>query len=163
MSEPFIGELRIFSFGFSPRGWLSCAGQLLPIGPNQALFSILGTTYGGNGSTTFALPDLQGRIPVHVGAGLIIGQRGGEQAHTLSLAELPGHTHVPAASEATASASSPAGNVWAQQAYPAFAAVADTSMSPAAILGAGGGQPHDNMSPYLVLNICIAVTGVFPS
>ncbi len=163
MSEPFIGEVRIYSFGFAPRGWASCAGQLLPINQNQALFAILGTTYGGNGIQTFALPDLRGRIPVHVGSGVVLGQRGGESAHTLSLSELPGHGHVPAASVAAADVGSPAGNIWAQQAYPAFAATPDTAMSPAAILATGGGQPHENMSPYLVLNICIALVGIFPS
>ena len=163
MSEPFIAEIRVFSFNFAPKGWAVCNGQLLPINQNQALFSILGATYGGNGQTNFALPDLQGRIPVHPGAGFTLGQKGGQPTHTLSLAELTAHTHAPAASSAAADQASPAGNFWARQPYPAYAGSADTQMSAALILAAGGGQAHENLSPYLVLNICIALQGIFPS
>jgi microcystin-dependent protein len=163
MSEQYLGEIRIFSFGFAPKGWAMCNGQLLPINQNQALFSVLGTTYGGDGRLTFALPNLQGRIPVDVGAAFTLGQPGGETTHALSLSELPAHTHVPAASDAVADLGTPAGNVWAQQAYAAYAASANAAMSPATILSTGGGQPHGNMSPFLVLNICIALQGIYPS
>ncbi len=163
MAEPFLGEIRIFSFNFPPKGWALCNGQLLPINQNQALFAILGTTYGGDGITTFALPNLQGRVPVHTGSGITLGQSAGEQSHTLSISELPAHTHTPVGNPANATSSSPAGNVWASLGSGGYSPAPNTAMNAASILAAGGSQPHDNMSPYLVLNFCIALQGIFPS
>jgi microcystin-dependent protein len=163
MSEPFLGEIRPFSFGFAPKGWAMCNGQLLPINQNQALFSILGTTYGGDGRTTFALPNLQGRTPFHTGNGFNLGQSSGEQAHTLNSNEMPGHTHAAVASANTANQASPVNNYWAvSQTYTAYASSANETMAPQAV-GAVGGQPHENLSPFLVLNFCIALQGIFPS
>ncbi len=162
MATPFIGEIRIFSFTFAPLGWAMCNGQLLPINQNQALFAILGTTYGGDGIANFALPNLQGRVPVYTGNGITLGQRSGEQTHTLSVSELPGHTHTPVGSSSSASSSNPTGNVWASSSSGGYTPTANTTMNPASILTAGSGQAHDNMSPYLVLNFCIALQGVFP-
>ena len=163
MSEPFLGEIRIFSFGFPPKGWALCNGQLLPINQNQALFSILGTTYGGDGRVNFALPNLQGRVPVYAGNGINLGQSSGEQAHTLSISELPAHTHTPVGNPSNANAGNPTGNLWASLSSGGYLPTANTTMNPASILPAGGNQPHDNMSPYLVLNFCIALQGIFPS
>ncbi len=163
MSEPFLAEIRILSFNFAPRGWALCNGQLLPINQNQALFSLLGTTYGGNGQTTFALPDLRSRIPVHTGNGVTLGERAGEENHTLTMSEMPGHSHLVQASSQTANTATPTGNVLAQsgQIYgPASSLVAmrSTSISPA-----GGSQAHLNMQPFTVLNFAIALQGIFPS
>ncbi len=163
MSTPFLGEIKIISWTFAPKGWAFCNGQLLPIAQNQALFSLLGTTYGGNGQTTFALPDLRGCVPFHVGGGLAQGQRAGEQAHTLTLQELPTHTHVPLGSSNSANAVSPAENVWASFSGDGYATTANTTLNPESITNTGGSQPHENMSPYLVLNFCIALQGIFPS
>ncbi len=163
MSTPFLGEIKIFSFSFAPKGWAMCNGQLLPISQNQALFAILGTTYGGDGQTNFALPNLQGRVPVHVGNGVVLGERGGEQAHTLNISELPAHTHAPVGSSSSASSASPAGDLWASLTSGSYSSNPNTAMNPASILSAGGSQPHDNMSPYLALNFCIALQGIFPS
>lgn len=163
MSEPFLGEIKIISWNFPPKGWTFCNGQLLPINQNQALFSILGTTYGGDGRVNFGLPNLQGRMPVHVGNGISLGEVGGETAHTLNISELPAHNHTPVGSSSQASASSAAGNLWAQVAGNPFDPNQNVSMNPACILPTGGNQPHENMSPYLVLNYIIALQGIFPS
>jgi microcystin-dependent protein len=163
MANPFMGEIKIISWNFPPKGWAFCNGQLLPINQNQALFSILGTTYGGNGQTTFALPDLRGRAPVHVGTGIVLGERSGETAHTLNLSELPAHTHAPVGNSQPANSGTPLGNLWAKGASSSFGATPNVTMSPASILATGGGQPHENMSPYLVLNFIIALQGIFPS
>ena len=164
MSEPFLGEVKIISWNFPPKGWAFCNGQLLPINQNQALFSILGTTYGGDGRVNFALPNLQGSMPVHVGQGIIWGERGGETAHTLNTSEMPAHNHIPVGSN-TNPPTSPgaAGNLWSANNAKPFAASATGSMNPAGVLNAGGNQPHENMSPYLVLNFIIALQGIFPS
>jgi len=162
MGTPYLGEMRIFSFNFPPKGWAMCNGQLLPINQNQALFSILGTTYGGNGQTTFALPNLQGRMPVHVGNGIILGQSGGESAHTLTIPEMPAHTHQALGSSTLANLGNPTGNLWAVG-NAAYNPTPNTAMNPACLPNAGGGQPHNNMSPYLVITICIALQGIFPS
>lgn len=163
MSDPFLGEIRIFSFGFAPKGWAQCNGALLPISQNQALFSILGTTYGGDGRTTFALPNLQGRVPLHSGNGISLGESAGEQAHTLGITELPGHTHMPVGSSSTASSSNPSGNLWGGLSSGGYSPTPNTTMNASSILETGGSQPHDNMSHYLVLNFCIALQGIFPS
>src|SRR5512140_3135402 len=158
MSTPFLGEVKIISWNFAPKGWSFCNGQLLPINQNQALFSLLGTTYGGNGITTFALPNLQGRVPVHVGSGIILGQAGGEMNHTLILSEIPAHNHVPVGINAPASAASATGNLWANASEPAYTDTPNTALNPVSVLPTGGSQPHNNMSPYLVLTFCIALT-----
>ena len=166
MAEPFLSEIRIMSFGFAPKGWALCNGQLLPINQNQALFSLLGTTFGGDGRVNFALPDLRGNVPIHVGQGHTLGQKGGEQAHTLSIAELPTHTHVLNATSVTATTNSPdtttiLATSTPQNLYgPATNLVA---MSPAAVANVGGSQAHLNMQPFLTLSFCIALQGIFPS
>jgi microcystin-dependent protein len=163
MSEPFLGEVKIISWNFPPKGWSFCNGQLLPINQNQALFSILGTTYGGDGRVTFALPNLQGRSPVHVGDGIVLGELGGETAHTVNISELPAHNHVPVGSTTTPPTSpSATNNLWCPNTN-LYNSTANTDMNPACILPTGGSQPHENMSPYLVLNFIIALQGIFPS
>jgi microcystin-dependent protein len=163
MSEPFLGEIKIISWNFPPKGWTFCNGQLLPINQNQALFSILGTTYGGDGIQTFGLPNLQGRSPLHVGNGIVLGEMGGETSHTLNISEIPAHTHVPVGSSSSASQKSPVGNVWATLTTNPYSDTAGSAMNPAGILPTGGSQPHENTSPYLVLNFIIALQGIFPS
>jgi microcystin-dependent protein len=163
MSEPFLGEIKIISFNFPPKGWSFCDGTLLPIQQNQALFSILGTTYGGDGRRTFGLPNLQGRTPVHVGNGIVLGQMGGETAHTLNISEVPAHTHVPVGSKADPTSSAGAGNLWAHNNAAPYSGTPNAAMNPQSILAVGGNQPHENMSPYLVLNFVIALQGIFPS
>lgn len=164
MADPYLGEVRMVGFSFAPRGWALCNGQLLPINQNQALFSILGTTYGGDGRITFALPDLRSRTPINMG-NFPLGTQNGEEGHVLSSAELPTHTHQAIANSDANSAtlSSPAGNVWANGGQAAYAAAGNGSMAPAAIGQAGNSQAHDNMSPYLVVNFIIALQGIFPS
>jgi microcystin-dependent protein len=165
MSTPFLSEIKIVSFNFAPKGWALCNGQLLPINQNQALFALLGTTYGGDGRVNFALPNLQGRIPIHQGAGQVLGQSAGETAHTLNISELPAHNHVPVGSSSAPASPSAAGNLWATFSGGTnnYNSSADSSMNPACITATGGNQPHDNMSPYLVLNFVIALQGIFPS
>jgi microcystin-dependent protein len=163
MSTPYLSEIKIMSFGFAPKGWAQCNGQLMPINQNQALFSLLGTTYGGDGRVNFALPNLQGRVPFHMGTGFLLGQLGGEQNHTLVVNELPAHTHSVAASSAAPTSGSLSGNVWCSNAANPFNSTGGSGMNPASITNSGGGQPHLNMSPYLALNFCIALQGIFPS
>lgn len=164
MSEPYIGEIKIVAFNYPPQGWAFCNGQLLPINQNQALFSILGTMYGGNGQTNFALPNLQGRMPIHAGQQHNQGDAGGEATHVLSIPEMPAHVHVPqAASAVTNPGGTPAGSVWAQSGGATFAAAPNGSLTSGAIGNAGGSQPHANEAPYLVLNFAIALVGIFPS
>lgn len=164
MAEPFLGEIRICSFNFPPKGWALCSGQVLPINQNQALFSILGTTYGGNGQTNFALPNLQGRTPIHFGNGVQLGEQGGADSVALTEAELPAHGHLRATSNQATSAT-PVGNVLAnapRRGVGVFAAPANTAV----MIGAqpvGGGQAHENRQPSLVLNFVIALIGIFPS
>src|ERR1051325_4594228 len=146
MSEPFLGEIKIISWNFPPKGWAFCNGQLLPINQNQALFSILGTTYGGDGRVTFGLPNLQARTPVHVGNGIVLGELGGESAHTLNIAELPAHNHVPVGSSSQAAVASPSGSLWGSDASKPFAPSSNSAMNPACVLPTGGNQPHQNMS-----------------
>jgi microcystin-dependent protein len=163
MATPFLSEIKIVSFNFPPKGWALCNGQLLPINQNQALFSLLGTTYGGDGRVNFALPNLQGRVPLHVGGGFVLGQSAGETIHTLTISEMPGHAHVPVGSSNTATDPSPVGNLWDTDTNKPYSPTANTSMNPQCVLPAGGSQPHENMSPYLVLNFVIALQGIFPS
>jgi len=163
MAEPFLSEIRIMSFNFPPKGWALCNGQLLPINQNQGLFALLGTTYGGDGRVNFALPNLQGNTPMHVGNGHTLGEKGGEQNHTLGIAELPVHTHVPNASSTPADTNVPTGAYVAtvNNAYTAPANL--VALSPASVANAGSSQAHLNMQPFLVLNFCIALQGIFPS
>jgi len=163
MAEPFLSEIRMMSFGFAPRGWALCNGQLLPINQNQALFSLLGTTFGGDGRVNFGLPNLQGRVPMHMGSGHTLGERGGEQGHTLSIAEIPTHTHVYSAG---GNGGTPGGggallaNAGSDIFVPAGNLVA---MNPGAITNTGGSQAHLNMQPFLTINFSIALQGIFPS
>ena len=163
MSTPFMGEIKIIGFNFPPKGWAFCNGQLLPINQNQALFSLLGTTYGGDGRVNFGLPNLQGRTPIHMGDGFTLGEVGGQTAHTLNISELPAHVHVPVGNSGVAATPVATGNLWANGNQPGYSGAANTAMNPACILPTGGSQPHDNMSPYLVLYFCIALQGIFPS
>ena len=166
MAEPFLSEIRIMSFGFAPKGWALCNGQLLPINQNQALFSLLGTTYGGDGRVNFALPDLQGRASIHMGQGHTLGERGGEQAHTLSVSEIPVHVHQSQATSVAATTSIPgSGSMLAQAGLSFLYGPPDNlvAMSSPAVANTGGSQAHTNMQPFLVLNFCIALQGIFPS
>lgn len=167
MSEPFIGQIQAFGFNFAPRGWAQCNGQILSIAQNTALFSLLGTTYGGNGQTTFALPDLRGRVSMNQGQGpglanYTIGQVAGEESVTLNTQQMPLHGHALNASTATKVGSDPSGNILGGAAI-YIAGSPDAVMSQTSIGPNGGSQPHDNMQPYLVLNWCIALEGIFPS
>jgi len=165
VSEPFIGEIRAFGFNFAPRGWATCSGQLLSIAQNTALFSLLGTTYGGNGQTTFALPDLRGRVAINQGQGpglanKTIGEQAGQESHTLTANEMPAHAHAQPASNADQSTNRPGNAVPTKGGV--YAAAGDgTLLDPTT--QAGGNQPHSIMQPYLVLNYCIALQGIFPS
>lgn len=165
MSTPFLGEIKIVSFNFPPKGWALCDGQLLPINQNQALFSLFGTMYGGNGQTTFALPDLRGRSPMHVGSGFLQGQKAGEESHTLTISEMPTHTHQVTATSDGAGSMEPAGLTWAaaSDTSPYSSNAPNTTMSPSSISTVGGSQPHNNMGPYIVLNMIVALQGIFPS
>jgi len=161
MAEPFLSEIRVFSFGFAPKGWALCNGQLLPINQNQALFSLLGTTYGGDGRVTFALPNLQGSAPMHVGSGHTLGERGGQTSHTVVLGEMPAHTHMVTGSGANGGVSGPGVPAAVNNTYGPPSALGP--LLPASISSVGGSQAHNNMMPYLVLNFCIALQGIFPS
>jgi microcystin-dependent protein len=166
MSEPFLSEIKIMSFGFPPKGWAMCNGQLLPINQNQALFSLLGTTYGGDGRLNFGLPNLQGRTPMHMGNGHVLGELGGEQAHTLSISELPTHTHTVSAANVPATAGNPSNAHMISQSQGAnmYTAAANLgAMSTQALPVVGGSQAHLNMQPFLTLTFCIALQGIFPS
>jgi microcystin-dependent protein len=168
---PYIGEIALFPFHFAPQGWALCHGQLLAIAQNTALFSILGTTYGGNGKTTFALPDLRGRVPVHAGddpgPGLslrVLGESAGVETSTLLLSEMPAHTHAPRCVDAVGDDFGPGGVVWAEDAggNPQYGSSRSGPVASTALTLAGQSQPHNNMAPYLTMNYCIAVEGAFP-
>jgi microcystin-dependent protein len=171
MSSPFIGEIRIFGFNFAPRGWATCDGQILSIAQNTALFSLLGTTYGGNGTSTFALPDLRGRVPIHQGQGpglspYVIGQAAGTETVTLITTQIPAHVHAvaPLANNTTVTTARPSGAYPGKPAANAYADSTDNStMAPTNTNSVGGNQPHSNIQPYLTLNFCIALQGIFPS
>ncbi len=168
MSEPFLAEIRIVGFNFAPRGWAFCDGQILPINQNQSLYSLLGTTYGGDGRTSFALPDLRSRTPVHKGDGYQLGQKGGAETVTLTAAQIAAHTHAAKASSTTANDRDPGGHVLAaapvpDQIYRDPAASSTTALRSGTVANAGGGQAHNNMQPYTTLSFCIALRGLFPS
>ncbi len=166
MGTPFMSEVKIISWNFAPQGWAFCNGQFLPINQNQALFSLLGTMYGGNGQTTFALPDLRGRTAIHQGQGFIEGQAGGQETHTLTLGEMPAHNHFLMASSTQGDGNTPTGQVLAREVgmlYRPFAGSTPQALNPAIITNYGGSQPHENRQPYLVLNFIIALQGAFPS
>ncbi len=169
MSEPFLSEIRMLAFNFAPRGWAHCNGQILPIQQNQALFSLLGTTYGGNGVTTFALPDLRSRVPIHSGTlpGTTLGEAGGEESHMLTASEMPAHTHVPQASSAAATSGTASAGM-------ALATAVDSKpyrsgagslvgLDASSVTSAGTSQPHSNMAPFLAVSFAIALQGIFPS
>jgi len=169
--NPFLGEIDLVAFNFAPHGWASCNGQILPINQNQALFALLGTTFGGDGRTTFALPDLRGRRAIGFGQGpglnpYTLGQLGGEETVSLTISQMPSHNHIPQAATALGTAPGPGGNVWATQSQVFLYSLAPSGITPMnafAIGAAGGGQPHENRSPFLVLNYIIALQGIFPS
>jgi microcystin-dependent protein len=167
MATPFLGEIRMAGFGFAPRGWALCAGQTLPINQNQALFSLLGTTFGGDGKTNFLLPDLRGRVPVEVGtqgnSAVAYGQKAGEELHTLVIGEMPTHLHNAVASSGPAAAASPSANFWPTGPQLYAASPLNTPMAAGAITNTGGSQPHENRSPYTVINFIIALAGIFPT
>jgi microcystin-dependent protein len=168
-TEPFIGQIKIFGFNFAPRFHALCNGQIMLIAQNTALFSLLGTTYGGNGQTTFGLPNLQGRVPIHFGSNLgqgsySLGSNGGVENHTLTLAEIPMHSHLAVASSNPANQIYPNGNTWADDnSAPNYSTSSNVTMAASSVSSAGGSQPHTNRSPYLVVNYCIALQGLFPS
>lgn len=163
MAEPFLAEVRIMSFNFAPRGWALCNGQLLPINQNQALFSLLGTTYGGNGQVNFALPNLQGRVPVHMGNGISQGEAGGQTTVTLTSQQMPQHVHVLMGSSAAQNTVVPSGLLAVTTPSEFYGGTPNAVASAASIGSTGGSQPHNNMQPSLVLNFCIALQGIFPS
>jgi len=163
MGEPFLAEIRMFSFVAAPRGWALANGQLLPINQNQALFSLLGTTYGGNGQTNFALPDLRGRCAMHEGSGFTLGQAGGQEAHTITIQEMPQHIHFLNASTLDGDTPIATSSVLGAFNNGYTAAAALTAISPSTVSNVGGSQPHANMSPFLTISLCIALQGIFPS
>lgn len=164
MAEPFLGEVRIMSFSFPPKGWALCNGQTLPISQNQALFSLLGTTFGGNGQTTFGLPDLRGSVPIHMGNGFDIGQKGGEYAHTLNMGEMVQHNHqVSVSTVAINGSAQPAGRFLGGGNNAYHTGPFTTNLHPKTLSNIGGSQAHENTQPYLVTSFCIALVGIFPS
>jgi microcystin-dependent protein len=164
VAEPFLSEIRIFSFNFPPKGWAFCNGGLLPINQNQALFSLLGTNYGGDGRVNFKLPDLQGRVPIHQGDGFSLAETGGTTTVTITVPTMPTHLHGLMASSTAADAILPGSNILAQSPQQVYVAAGNlTPMNATSVTSIGGSQPHDNMMPYLVLNFCIALQGIFPS
>ncbi|WP_269580827.1 phage tail protein [Roseibium sp. Sym1] len=169
MSEPFLAEIRLIGFNFAPRGWAFCDGQILPINQNQSLYSLLGTTYGGDGRTSFALPDLRSRTPIHRSSGHSLGQKSGAETVTLTAAQIPAHTHAVKASSLAGNSNQPMGRVLAAPSsaanltYRAPEAATSTPMRSGTVSNAGGSQAHNNMQPYLTVNFCIALQGLFPS
>ncbi len=164
MSEPFLAEIRMVGFNFAPRGWAFCDGQILPINQNQSLYSLLGTTYGGDGRTSFALPELRGRTPIHMGNGHSLGQRSGTETQPLTVAQIPRHQHQLRASSDNANENAPADNLLARSTSTIYSSPGNlVAMNSGAVADTGAGQGHDNMQPYLALNFCIALQGLFPS
>ena len=164
MSSPFIGEIRMFAGNFAPVGWAFCNGAVIPISQNDALFNLIGTTYGGDGQSTFALPNLQSSVPVHVGPGFALGQTGGAETVTLTTSQIPAHSHVPQANSAPGTQAGPSGGAWAESTLDQFSSSSPSvNMSPTALGSSGGSQPHDNMVPFLVINFILSLFGIFPS
>lgn len=167
MAQPYVGEVRMFAGNFAPAGWMFCEGQLLPISENETLFQLIGTTYGGDGESTFALPDLRGRIPIHQGNGFILAETGGAEEITLTVQQIPAHAHPAMGSSGTATSSSPANNVPARAntalVFPYGTDQPLTTLSPNAVAPSGGSQPHNNFQPYLCVNFIISLFGIFPS
>jgi len=164
-SEPYLGQIEYYAFNFSPRGWTTCAGQILPINQNQSLYSLLGTTYGGDGRTSFALPDMRGRTPIHPNGSFQLGQRSGEETHSLNISEMPSHTHLLQATTNNGNQTTPTGNTMAFDAPDETYsdATPNVTMHNSSIGTTGRGQGHNNMPPYLVINCNIAIQGLFPS
>ncbi|MCX6982625.1 MAG: tail fiber protein [Verrucomicrobia bacterium] len=165
MGQPYVGEIRMFGGNFAPAGWAFCDGSLLAISENDVLFSLIGTTYGGDGQNTFALPDLRGRLPVHQGAGFVLAQSGGVEAVTLTVNQIPAHTHPLVGAAAPGDQVSPAGNVLAHSfsVTPYVNDVPTGAMNPGTVASAGGNQPHENMQPFLCVSFIISLFGIFPS
>ena len=163
MSEPFLSEIKIVSFNFPPKGWALCNGQLLPINQNQALFALLGTTYGGNGQTNFALPNLRGKVPIHTGNGHTLGEAAGSTSVTVNIQQLPTHLHPVNATNAGGTAADPTNAIFAEVGNMYGPPTSLTAIRPTTVSSVGGSQPHNNMMPYLVLNFIIALQGIFPS
>lgn len=164
MTEPFLGQITMTSFNFAPSGYALCNGALLPINQNQALFALFGTMYGGNGQTNFALPNLQGRVPIHVGAGHVQGESGGSSSVSLSVAQMPEHSHPVAASSSSSGGHvMPNGRFLGGASNTYHGPPATTTLSPGTVSSAGGGQAHNNMQPYQTINFCVAMQGIFPS
>lgn len=165
MAQPYVGEIRMFGGNFAPSGWAFCAGQLLPISENETLFNLIGTTYGGDGQSTFALPDLQGRVPVHMGPSTQLAQTGGVETVTLTVNQIPAHSHPMVASSGNATTANAGGNVLAQTPTytPYISAGANTPLAASSVGPTGGSQPHDNLAPYLCVSFIISLFGIFPS
>ncbi len=163
MATPFLAEIRIMSFAFPPKGWALCNGQLLAINQNQALFSLLGTTYGGDGRVNFALPELRGRTPIHRGQSITLGERSGQESHTLNSSEIPTHTHVVNANSAAATGLDPTATLMAKTLDNIYGVSNNLTGTGMQVGNTGGSQPHSNLQPYLVLSFCIALQGIFPS
>lgn len=165
MSEPYVGEIRMFAGNFAPVGWMLCQGQTLPISENETLFNLIGTTYGGDGQSTFNLPNLSGRVPIHQGNSFVIGQMAGEEEVTLTVNQIPQHTHALLCNSASSSSPNPAGSLWGAAGSNAFIAPASINahLNAATIVAAGGSQPHDNMMPFLAINFIISLYGVYPT
>jgi microcystin-dependent protein len=165
MSGPFVGEIRMFAGNFAPAGWAFCNGALIPISENETLFNLIGTTYGGDGQNNFALPNLQSRVPVHVGPGFALAQSGGAESVTLTVSQIPAHSHVPQGDSGLATLASPSNNVWAANntLTPYTNGAPTDAMASTALASSGGSQPHDNMIPFLVINFIISLFGIFPS
>lgn len=164
MGEPFLSEIRIFAFNYAPRAWAFCNGQLLPINQNQALFALLGTTYGGNGQTTFGLPDLRSCVPIHSGQGFTLGQKGGQSNHTITMGEMAQHMHTLSASSTDGNQVVPVPNILARTVNQIYGPPQNlVTLAAGTVTNIGGSQPHNNMQPFLTLNFCIALQGIFPS
>jgi microcystin-dependent protein len=165
MAQPYVGEIRMFAGNFAPAGWMFCEGQLLPISENETLFQLIGTTYGGDGQSTFALPDLRGRLPIHQGNGFILAETGGAEEITLTVNQIPAHTHPLLASAGPGNANAPAGNITGESAAVKIyvSEVPTANLNPSAVSPVGGSQPHTNFQPYLCVDFIISLFGIFPS